>query len=97
MDRRRDHDFENLKYVDDLSLAGRADLHTGFWDSLRKHIKLDPDTKIEDGVRVLADITPFIAVQLRRPLHFDMHALNADEDVDLLVKGQLPKSAPVYT
>ena len=40
-------------YVDDLSLAGKVELHQEFWERLRKHIKIEPEAKIEDGARVL--------------------------------------------
>ena len=40
-------------YVDDLSLAGKVELHQEFWELLRKHIKIEPETKIEDGARIL--------------------------------------------
>ena len=29
------------------------ELHQEFWERLRKHIKIEPETKIEDGARVL--------------------------------------------
>ena len=40
-------------YVDDFSLAGKVELHQDFWERLHKHIKIEPETKIEDGARVL--------------------------------------------
>ena len=37
--------------VDDFSLAGQVELHQDFWEGLRKHIKIEPETKLEDGAR----------------------------------------------
>ena len=55
-------------YVDDLSLAGRADLRKVFLDSLRKRIKLDAETKLKMALGSLAAITQSIAAQVKQPL-----------------------------
>ena len=55
-------------YVDDLSLAGRADVRKVFLDSLCKRIKLDAETKLKMALGSLAGITQSIAAQVKQPL-----------------------------
>ena len=41
-------------YVDDLTLAGHASLHSRFWQMLREKIKLEPEAEIlSEGIRIL--------------------------------------------
>ena len=41
-------------YVDDLTLAGHASLHSRFWQLLREKIKLEPEAEVlSEGIRIL--------------------------------------------
>ena len=72
-------------YVDDLSLAGPADLRKGFGDSLRKRIEPDPETKIEDGSRVLGRRQAIHRSPSQTTAALDMRAY-ADQVVELYLE-----------
>lgn len=52
--RRNGHTLLLNIYVDDLTLCGRSNLHVGFWEELRKLVRLDPEVSIgESGSLIL--------------------------------------------